>query len=259
MPNSVLAAIFLGPLPFGAGLPAVRAALPDAAWETTYRSEFTGRESHVRAKAALDYGGRRMDVDAQTERYDWNLTLTSRTAEKDLKACRVAVDGVRAAVESDLGPLNPREVRSTRTGFVDSRNQERERFEAKFQASFDPQWPENCYITVTLVGWAERPPRAVLAYAESKVIARMDAAEQRRWLGTVAVAPGGTTLPVVCEVSRQTGRALMCRLRDEAAASPEVAHVARRLAAATVFDMSGEDRDDPQTMLVEMPVRLQPE
>jgi hypothetical protein len=48
----------------------------------------------------------------------------------------------------------------------------------------------------------------------------------------------------------------MCRALDGASVDPAFANVSGRYAGAMTFDLSGLDRDDPQTVLVEIPVRV---
>ncbi|MGL6222608.1 MAG: hypothetical protein ACRC6L_03395, partial [Steroidobacteraceae bacterium] len=133
---------------------------------------------------------------------------------------------------------------------------EMQRLEVKGQVSYDARGAGNCVTTATVIGWRERPPLAVMTYDEGKVVRRMSIGDRHRLASTVALPAESERVPQQCQVSRETGAVLMCRASGDGTASAEVAAVAGRYAGAMAFDLSGLDRDDPQPVLVEIPVRI---
>jgi hypothetical protein len=280
--------IQLGPITFGMSLEEMQAAVPGARWETTTRSQFTGRAFNVVAADAFEFGGRRMEVRARDEKYDRDIVLTSRTTEPDVQSCeRVglaflgALEQAAGHLQGDsdsYGELLPFGTGSTAlfTAF-DARNRllahkslgrakvdrmglatkrEMQRLEVKGQVGYDAGPAGNCVTTATVIGWRERPPLAVMAYDESRVVRRMSIGDRHRLASTVVLPAEPVLVSRQCQVSRLTGAVLMCQASGGGAASAEIAGVASRYAGAMAFDMAGLDRDDPQPVLVEVPVRV---
>lgn len=280
--------IQLGPIRFGMSLDEMQAAVPGARWEVTTRSKFTGRAFNVVAADAFDFGGRRMEVRARDEKYDRDVVLTSRTTEPDVQSCERAGLAFLGALEQAAGQLqgdssaygelvpfgngstalftafDPRSrllarkslgrAQVDRMGLAAKR--EMQRLEVKGQVSYDARGAGNCVTTATVMGWREHPPLAVMAYDERKVVRRMSIGDRHRLASTVVLPDESVLVPQQCQVSRQTGSVLMCQARGDGAASADVASVAGRYAGAMAFDTSSLDRDDPEPVLVEIPVRV---
>lgn len=277
-----------GPIRFGMSAAEIQAAVPDARWEVTSKSEFTGRPFRVVAKDALDYGGWRMGVDVRDEKYDRHVELSARRAVPDALACEQAGLQLLAALEDSAGTLQSRldpgaesvafgrgstamfngfDARSKRlprkslTGgrverFGLTTKREAERLEVKGQISFDARSAHNCSGMVIAIGWRDRPPLEVMPYDEQKVIGRMSIGDRHRLASALIFKSDAVVVPQQCEVSRQSGRVLTCRAAGDPALDPAIVNVAGRYAGAMKFDMTGLDRDDPQTVLVEIPVRV---
>ena len=126
-------------------------------------------------------------------------------------------------------------------------------------AAYDARNAANCLLSITAIGWRERPPFSVITFDEKKIVRRMNIGDRHRLAGTLHLPAAGVTVPVQCQVSRRSGKVLTCQPRADATVAPEVVAVAGRYAGALAFDMSGLDRDDPQPVLIEIPVRVAPE
>lgn len=279
-----------GPLTVGMTVDEARAALPQADWKVGWASPLTGRVTRLSARDALDFGGRRMNVELRDERYDWHLELTARSSEPGHAACEQAGLAMLLALEQSVGPLqaarepgsellpfghgsqatwravqDPGEVLSRRQAAgtrVDrlglSARRQFDRLEVRGQASFDARQPQNCSLLAIAIGWRPRPEPEVLAWDPARVRGRMSIGERHRLAASVALPAEGVTVRLRCEANRQTGGVGSCQPVDPAAQPPELQRLAQRHAARLVLDMQGQDRDDPQGMLVEVPVPLHP-
>ncbi len=281
-------AIRLGPLVFGMSLEEIQAAVPGAQWQATSRSEFTGRAFGIVAADAIDFGGRRMEVRAREEKYDRDIVLTSRTTEASAQACEQAGLTMLSALEGSAGMLQSRkdptgeavafgkgstalftafDARSRpvprkrlASAQVDrmglSARREADRLEVKGTITYDARSAGNCVCSVTVIGWREKPPLAVMPYDESKVVRRMPIGSRHLLASRLQFAADEVVVPQQCQVSRQSGAVLMCQHGAAAVADGDITAAAGRYAGAIAFDMSGLDRDDPQPVLVEIPVRV---
>lgn len=280
--------IRLGPLVFGMSLEEIQAAAPGARWQTTSRSGFTGRAFGIVAAEAIDFGGRRMEVRVREEKYDRDIVLTSRTTESGARACEQAGLKMLGALEDSAGTLQAGRIaygeavpfgrgstalftafdersrpvarRSLGRARVDrlglAAKREAERLEVKGTTSYDARSEGNCVCSVTVIGWRERPPFAVIPYDESKVVRRMSIGDRHRLAGRLQLPADVVVVPQQCQVSRQTGAVLLCHAGGDATVGPDVAGAAGRYAGAMAFDLTGLDRDDPQPVLVDIPVRV---
>ncbi len=280
--------IRLGPLVFGMSLEEIQAAVPDASWQPTSRSKFTGRPFGIVAADAIDFGGQRMEVRVREEKYDRDIVLTSRSTESSAQACERAGLDFLSALESSAGTLQAgtssygeavsfgRGSTVLFTAFDDrsrllTRNRaqrapvdrmglatkrEAERLEVKGSVTYDARSAGNCVFTVTVISWRQRPPFEVIAYDESRVVRRISIGDRHRLASQLNIAADEIVVPQQCQVSRQTGAVLVCRPGANATADPDIEGVAGRYAGAMAFDLSGLDRDDPQPVLVEIPVRV---
>lgn len=278
----------LGPIRFGMTLAEVQAAIPDASWEITSKSRFTNRPFVVVARDALDYGGWRMKVEAREEKYDRHVEFTSRQAVADAAACERAGLALFAELEKGVGTLQTGRIsygeavtfgsgstalftsfdarsnllprKSLARGKVErmglATKREDRQLEVKGQVSFVAWQPDNCSASVIAIGWRDRPPPAVMPYDETRVVGRMSIGDRHRLASTLNFTSDAVVVLRQCEVSRQSGKVLTCRALDGAVVDPAFANVSGRYAGAMTFDMSGLDRDDPQTVLVEIPVRV---
>lgn len=288
---AVATPVQLGPLPFGPDLAQVQAALPSANWEVLARSEYSGRPLSIRARDAMEFGGRRVTVESRADKYSWSLTLTAHTIEADSAACQAAATTFFTALEGAVGTLqgdpepnaailpfgqgstmvlNARDERDrviapariarskpSRLGMAVER--EVDSFVTKAFAAYDSGNPQNCVTSVTLNGWRDQPPPDVMPYDETRVIRRLPIGAQHRLASTLTgLPPAGYLVPMQCRVSRQSGKVLTCFVRDESVAPPEVIAVAGRYAGGMAFDTSAYDRDDPRELLVDVPVRVAP-
>jgi hypothetical protein len=277
-----------GPIRFGMSVAEIQAAVPGARWEVTSKSQYTGRPFRVVAADALDYGGWRMGIEVRDEKYGRHVELSSRVAVPDAAACERAGLALFTALEDSAGPLvasrdpngetvafgngstalfNAYDAKSKRLprkslprGKVDrmglSTKREAERLEVKGGVSFDASRPDNCSANVIAIGWREQPPPEVMPYDEKKVIGRMSIGDRHRLASTLNFTSDAVVVPRQCQVSRQSGKVLMCTAVTDPAIDPAFADVAGRYAGAMTFDMAGLDRDDPQPALVEIPVRV---
>lgn len=282
--------IRFGPLTVGMSVAAARAALPQAAWKVGWASPVTGRVSRLSAPEALEFGGRRMNVDVRDEYYDWHLELTARSTEAHVQACEQAGLAMLTALEQAVGPLqaerNPGgEVLAFGTGSqamwravqdpgeVLSRRQAAstrvdrmslgarrlfDRLEVKGQVGFEARQAQNCSFFAIAIGWRPRPAPEVLAWDPARVRERMTIGERHRLAAGLNLPPEGVAVRLRCEVQRQSGLVGSCQPVDPAAQAPEFLRLAQRHAARMVLDMSGQDRDDPQPMVTELPVTLTP-
>ena len=282
----------LGSLPFVPDLAQVQSALPAANWEVLTRSEYSGRPFSVRARDAMEFGGRRVTVEARADMYSWSVTLTGYTTEASAAACQAAATTFFTALEGAVGTLqggqepnaailpfgqgstmslNARDKRDrpippgriarsqpTRLGMASER--EMDNFVTKAYAAYDSANPQNCVTSATLNGWRDQPPPDVMPYDEAKVIRRLPIGTRHQLAGTLAgLPPGGYLVPLQCRVSRQSGKVLTCFARDDSVASSDVFAVARRFAGGMAFDTSEYDRDDPRELLVDVPVKVAPD
>lgn len=83
---------------------------------------------------------------------------------------------------------------------------------------------------------------------------------ERRTMALAArlTLPDARTLAFDCTLDRRTARALVCYHDGNGEADPQIVALARHHAEASVFDLSGVDRDDPQQMTARVDVRLDP-
>jgi hypothetical protein len=278
----------LGPIRFGMTLAEIQAAIPGATWEITAKSKFTSRPFVIVAKDALDYGGWRMQVEARQEKYDRHVEFSSRQTVADAAACEQAGLTLFATLEQGAGTLQAGRIsygeavsfgsgstalftafdarsnqlprkhlargKADRMGLATKR--EGRQLEVKGQVSFDARQPDNCSASVIAIGWRDRPPPEVMAYDETKVVGRMSIGDRHRLASTLNFTNEAVLVPRQCEVSRQSGKVLLCRALDDGSVDPAFANVSGRYAGAMTFDMAGLDRDDPQNVLVEIPVRV---
>lgn len=279
-----------GPLTVGMTVDEARAALPQAEWKVGWASPVTGRVSRLAAREAIEFGGRRMNVDLRDERYDWHLELTASSTEAGHAACEQAGLVLLAALEQSVGPLqarreagsellpfgngsqaswravqDPGETLSRRQAAqtrVDrmslSARREFDRLEVKAQVGFDARQAQNCSFLAIAIGWRPRPEPEVMAWDPARVRERISLGERHRLAQGLALPPEGLTVRLRCEANRQSGAVRSCRPVDEAAQPVELLRVAQRHAARLVLDMQGLDRDDPQAVLLDLPVLLHP-
>jgi hypothetical protein len=280
--------IQLGPIRFGMGLAEIQTVVPGASWEITSRSKFTGRPFVIVAKDALDYGGWRMKVEARQEKYDRHVEFSSRQTVADAAACEQAGLALFSELERGAGTLQAGRItygeivsfgsdstalftafdarskllprKSLARGKVErmalaTRREDRQ-LEVKGQVGFDARRPDSCSASVIVIGWRDRPPPEVMTYDEKKVVGRMSIGDRHRLASTLNFTSDAVVVPQQCEVSRQSGKVLVCRAADGGSVDPAFANVSGRYAGAMTFDMSGLDRDDPQNMRVEIPVRV---
>jgi hypothetical protein len=289
--NAAPAPIRFGPIEFGTSLEQIQAAVPEARWQTTSRSEYTGRAFKIAAEEAIEFGGRRMKVEAHRQKYDWDMILTSRTTEASPEACEQAGLAMLTALEDSAGrlhgapdpqgeTLNFGRGSTARFLALDDRSRpiarkklarskvdrlslsaglEAEQLDLDAYAAYDARNAANCLLSITAIGWRERPPPSVITFDEKKIVRRMSVGDRHRLASTLDLPAAGVTVPVQCQVSRQSGKVLTCQPRADAVVASEVVAVAGRYAGALAFDMSGLDRDDPQPVLVEIPVCVAPE
>lgn len=279
-----------GPLTVGMGVDEARAALPQAEWKVGWASPITGRVSRLRAQEALEFGGRRMTVELRDERYDWHLELTARSTEAGHQACEQAGLAMLAALEQSVGPLqaerNPggevlafgagsqamwravqdpgevlsrRQAASTRVDRMSlGARRQFERLEVRGQVGFDARQPQNCSFFAIAIGWRPKPPPEVLAWDPARVRGQISIGERHRLAAGLNLPAEGQTLRLRCEASRQSGAVSGCQPADPAGQAPELLRVAQRHAGRLVLDMQGLDRDDPQPVVLEVPVQLLP-
>lgn len=279
-----------GPLTVGMSVDEARAALPKAEWKPGRASPITGRVTRLSAKEALEFGGRRMDVDLRDERYDWHLELTARSTEASHQACEQAGLAMLTALEQSVGPLqaerNPggevlafgngsqamwravqdpgevlsrRQAASTRVDRMSlGARRQFERLDVKGQVGFDARQPQNCSFFAIAIGWRPRPPPEVIAWDPARVRERITVGERHRLAQGLVLPAEGLTVRLRCEANRQSGAVGSCQASDPAAQTPEQLRVAYRHAGRLVLDMQGLDRDDPQGVVLELPVLLQP-
>jgi hypothetical protein len=287
-PEPAVPAVQFGPIRFGMSVAEIQAAVPGARWEITSKSQYTGRTFRMVAPDALDYGGWRMKIGVRDEKYDRHVELTSRITVADAAACEQAGLTLLTALESSAGPLaagrdpygesvafgqgstalfNAYDAKSNRVprksmgrGKVVrmglSTKLEAERLEVKGSVSFDARSPDNCSAQVIAIGWREQPPPEVMPYDEKKVIGRLPIGDRHRLASTLSFTSDAVVVPRQCQVSRQSGKVLMCTAVIDPAVDPAFANAAGRYAGAMTFDLAGLDRDDPQPVLVEIPVRV---
>lgn len=281
----------LGSLPFVPDLAQMQSALPDATWEVLARSDYSGRPLSVRARDAMEFGGRRVTVEARADKYSWSVTLTGYTTEASAAACQSAATTFFTALEGEVGTLrgdqepnaailpfghastvslNARDerdraippgriARSKPARFGMASERELDNFVTKAYAAYDSKSPQNCLTSTTLNGWRDQPPPDAMPYDEAKVIRRLPIGTQHQLASTLAGLPsGGYDVPLQCRISRQSGKVLTCFARDESVAPPDVVAVALRYAGGMAFDTSAYDRDDPRELLVDVPVRVAP-
>lgn len=280
----------LGPIVFGSSLEDIQAAVPDARWQTTSRSRFTGRAFEIKADDAIELGGRRMKVDARRHKYDWDVTLTSRTTEAGPQACEQAGYAMLTALEEGVGTLRGAgDVRTESVPFgrsstaqfsaLDERSRpiarknlarskvdrlsvsarrEADQLEVKAYAAYDARNAANCVFSVTAIGWRSMPPMAVVPYDEKAIVRDMSIGDRHRLASPLGLPADGVIVRLQCQVSRQSGAVLVCHGGDDASTSADIVGVARRYAGALAFDMSTLDRDDPQPVVIEVPVRVAP-
>ena len=288
IPDAPVPAVRLGPIRFGMTLAEIQAAVPGANWEITSKSKFTSRPFVIVAKDALDYGGWRMKVEARQEKYDRHVEMSSRQTVADAAACEQAGLALFAELERGAGTLQAGRIvygeavsfgsdstalftafdarsnqlprKSLARGKVErmglATKREDRQLEVKGHVGFNARQPDNCSASVIVIGWRERPPPEVIAYDEKKVVGRMSVGDRHRLASTLNFTSDSVVVPQQCEVSRQSGKVMLCRPLDHAAIDPALANVSGRYAGAMTFDMSGLDRDDPQNVLVEIPVRI---
>jgi hypothetical protein len=281
-------AVQFGPIRFGMSIAEIQAAVPGARWEVTSKSPYTGRPFKVVATDALDYGGWRMKIDVRDEKYDRHVELSSRITVPDAAACEQAGLALFTALEGSAGALvasrdpNGETVafgkgstalftaydaksrrlphKSLTRGKVDRMGlvtkREAERLEVKGSVGFDARSPDNCSAHVIAIGWREQPPPEVMPYDGKNVIGRMSIGDRHRLASTLNFTSDAVVVPRQCQVSRQSGKVLTCAAVSDPAIDPALADVAGRYAGAMTFDMAGLDRDDPQPVLVEIPVRV---
>ena len=279
-----------GPLTVGMSVADARAALPQADWKVGWASPITGRVSRLSAVDALEFGGRRMKVDLRDERYDWHLELTARSTEPSVQACEQAGLAMLTALEQSAGPLQPGRDASGEAlafgsgskamwralqdpGEVLSRRQAAstpvdrmslsavrtfDRLEVKGQVSYDARLPQNCSFFAIAIRWRPRPEPEVLAWDPARVRQQITVGERHRLAQTLSLPSDGWTVRLRCEVQRQSGAVGGCQPVDPAAQPTPALRVAQRHAARLVVDLSGQDRDDPQPMVTELPVTLSP-
>lgn len=281
-------AVQFGPIRFGMSVAEIQAAVPGARWEVTSTSEFTGRPFRLVAADALDYGGWRMTIGVRDEKYDRHVELTSAITAPDAAACEQAGLALFTALEGSAGTLTANrdpngesvafgngstalftafDASSNRVprkrlarGKVDrmglATRREAERLEVKGHVSFNARDAGNCTAHVIAIAWRQQPPPEVMAYEEKKVVGRMSIGDRHRLASPLVFSGDAVVAPLQCQVSRQSGKVLLCGAPRDPAVDPAWADVAGRYAGAMRFDMSGLDRDDPQPALVEIPVRV---
>ncbi|MFN0182425.1 MAG: hypothetical protein ACKVQR_01275 [Aquabacterium sp.] len=289
--QSDVRSIRLGPIDLNMRIPEIRQALPDAAWRTVSRSSYSGRETRIAADDAIDLGGRRLKVEVRDQPYEWDVILSARFTEPDAAACEQAGLAVLTALEAGTGPLQDagrgegerisfgrastasfsafegrreavarRHVTRTQvhTMVLSAQLQAPER-EVKAYAAFDARNPQNCLVSITALGWQRRPPMQTLAYDESKVRKRMSIGDRHRLASGLALPADGIQVPMQCQVSRQSGQVMLCNALGTSVQPPAITNVAGRYAGAMAFDMTGVDRDDPQPMLMDIPLWVRPQ
>lgn len=283
-------AIRMGPLELGMRIHEIKAALPGVSWKVVSASVFTGRELQVAAEGALELGGQRMKVEVRDTPYEWNIGLSADFTEASPQACEQAGLAVFSALETGSGPLtairDPGETvtfgrassarftafegrrdpvarqslaRSAVHTLVLSAQIQEPRQELRATASFDAKGARNCRVNIMALGWERKPPMQAVTYDESKTLRRMNIGDRHRLASGVALPEGGVSVSMHCQVSRQSGQVLQCRELGDRPFPAAISNVAGRYAGAMAFDMSGIDRDDPQPVLMDIPVRVSPD
>ena len=279
--------IRLGPLELGMRIGEIKAALPSANWQLISKSAFTGGEFRVVAEDALDLAGRRLKVEVTNHPYNWDIGLTARFNEATPQACEQSGLQLLAALEVGTGPLSPgrdpgetvtfgqassarftafegrREAvqrkhvaRSEVNLLVLSAQIQAQRQEVKASAVFDAKSTPNCRFNVMALGWQPQPPMQAVPYEESKTLQRMNIGDRHRLASGVELPEAVVVVPMQCQVSRQSGKVLKCNELGNRPFSAAVSNVAGRYAGAMAFEMSGIDRDEPQPVLIDIPVRV---
>jgi hypothetical protein len=281
--------IRIGSIDLGMRIPEIKAALPGAVWKLVSKSAFSGRESKVSAEGAIELGGRRFNVEIRDELYEWDIELTAHSSETSPSACEQAGLAVLTALEDGTGPLTAsrddgetvsfgrastarfrafegrREPvarkhleRSTAHTLVLSARLEAQRQEVKATVSFDATQSKNCRINLIALGWQQQPPWQSVAFDERKVIKRMSIGDQHRLASGVALPENGAAVTMQCQVSRQSGRVLVCNELGDKPFSAAISNLAGRYAGAMAFDTADLDRDNPQPVLIDIPIRVSP-
>jgi hypothetical protein len=282
--------IQLGPLQLGMRIAEIRAALPTAAWQLVSKSEFSGREFKIAAEDALELGGKRFKVEVHDLPHQWGIGLSAHLPEPNPLACEKAGMAVLAALETGTGTLQgrPRDegelvpfgrASTARFTAFEGRREavprqqvaradvhtlvlatqlQAQRQEVKATVTFDAKSAQRCRVNIMALGWQPKPPMQTWAYDERKVVQRMNIGDRHRLASGVPLPEGGALLSMQCQVSRQSGRVLLCNELGDRPFAAAVSNVAGRYAGAMAFDMSGVDRDEPQPMLVDIPIRVSP-
>lgn len=115
-----------------------------------------------------------------------------------------------------------------------------------------------CVLSAIYVGWRDEPAMTTVAFDGAKVLGTMAVGDRHRLLKNLALPKDGLTIVQRCAVSRQKAQPLRCDAVNADGIDQAVENAAGRIAAAMTFDLSGIDRDDPQQVWMEIPVRLAP-
>lgn len=265
----------------------IKAALPGANWKLVSKSAYTGREFRMVAEDALELGGRRMKVEVTDHPHNWDIGLTAQFAEANPQACENSGLQVLAALEASTGTLTPGRDAGEIVGFgqassarftafegrreavarkhvarsavnllVLSAQIQAHQQEVKATAVFDVKSTPNCRVQVMALGWQPMPPMQALPFDAGKTLQRMNIGDRHRLASGVDLPEAGALVPMQCQVSRQSGKVLLCNEMGDRAFSAAISNVAKRYAGAMAFDMSGIDRDEPQPVLMDIPVRV---
>ena len=230
-----------------------------------------------------------MEVRVREEKYDRDIVLTSRTTESSAQACEQALSRCSARWKTAPEPCRRVRVPTAKRCRSDAARQHGSRR----STSAVVRWRASGLSARLSIGWAcstnarqsawkskvpspttraalgnlrrhdhryrvlrQRPPFEALAYDESRIVRRMSIGDRHRLASRLQLPADAIVVPQQCQVSRQTGAVLVCHPGANATADPDVLNVAGRYAGAMAFDLSGLDRDDPQAVLVEIPVRV---
>lgn len=131
-------------------------------------------------------------------------------------------------------------------------------YEVRAHASIGAFDSGTCNFEAIYLGWKDLPPTETVAFNPSNIVRVMSVGDRHRLLKPLSLPSSGVVIPEKCRVSRQTGKVLMCHGPQSMSDNDAVENAAGRIAAATVFTMTGIDRDDPQEVSIEIPVHLDP-
>lgn len=159
------------------------------------------------------------------------------------------------------GAYIPRKALATKKPdrFAIQTRRETSQFEVSAYAGYDVSRPGVCSLYATYIGWAKKPALSMISYDPSNIVRTMSIGERHRLIKGLPLPKEGVLVKVNCSVSRQTGETLVCRESESMPIDLAINNAASRIAGAMAFDMTGVDRDDPQEMIIEIPVLVSPD